>query len=500
MSFGELNKIINATIELINSYSDKPLLNHTNLYLLKHNVYKLLLSEFPQITMNMVNDIFTKLFTTKYKFNKLITFDGGYNCLREYECIYDEVKVKPKYQKLEDQFRKLRELPQPAQRTQEWFDYRFNRITASDTASAIDQNPYQPVEEFILRKCDTNYVFKDNADVFHGKKYEPVATLIYEHIYNCRMYEFGALPSEKYNFLGASPDGICSKYTLDNRFCKRLGRMLEIKCPTRRMITNKGAIIGEICPYYYYCQIQQQLICCELDLCDFWQCKLSEYKSKKEYMLDTCNDSDNSETVEGIKVDINPELKKGIILEFYPKVFTPQFEGDNIEWKSKYIYPKSLDMTTSQYDEWVLTILEEYKLLYPDIGKDYYFNKIIYWKLDVSHNVTITRDDEFFNSIIPILKDTWAKVQYYRKNKHKLDELREIVKKRSIYKNMPTTFTIANSKILNGSHDFLDENFDIKQLISDKKSKSKSKYYNQPTGEEPMDIIEDKPSHCNFID
>jgi putative phage-type endonuclease len=500
MSFGELNNMINATIELINSYTDKTILNHDSLYALKHNVYKLLLSQFPQITINIVNDIFTKLFTTKYKFNKMITFDGGYNCLREYECIYDEVQVKPKYQKLENQFQKLLKLPQPAQRTKEWFDYRFNRITASDTASAIDQNPYQPVEEFILRKCDSDYLFKDNADVFHGKKYEPVATLIYEHIYNCRMFEFGALPSEKYNFLGASPDGICSKYTLDNKFCKRLGRMLEIKCPTRRMIINKGDIVGEICPYYYYCQIQQQLVCCELDFCDFWQCKLSEYKSKKEYMLDDCSDSNNSETVEGVKVEINPELKKGIILEFYPKVFIPQFDGDIIEWKSKYIYPKSLDMTTSQYDEWVLTMLEDYKSLYPDIAKDYYFNKIIYWKLDVSHNVCINRDDVFFKSILPILKDTWAKVQYYRKNKTELQKLRDIVKKRTTYRPMNTTFTIANSKILNDKFDFLNEKFDISTLLTDAKPKPKAKYYKQPSEEEFVDVVEDKPSNCDFID
>ena len=39
--------------------------------------------------------------------------------------------------------------PQPEQRTQEWFDYRYNRITASDMATAIDLNPYESVEGFL---------------------------------------------------------------------------------------------------------------------------------------------------------------------------------------------------------------------------------------------------------------------------------------------------------------------------------------------------------------
>jgi hypothetical protein len=56
--------------------------------------------------------------------------------------------------------------------------------------------------------------------------------------------------------------------------------MLEIKCPVTREIKTTGKLIGDMCPFYYYCQVQQQLICCELDVCDFWQCKLIEYKNE----------------------------------------------------------------------------------------------------------------------------------------------------------------------------------------------------------------------------
>jgi putative phage-type endonuclease len=500
MSFGELNNIINDCCSLITTNITFNTVNKDDLINLKNQVYKELLPIYNSLTINMLDEIFSKLFTPKYKFNQDICFDGGNNCLREYECIYDDIKVKSKYQKLEDQFQKLLKMPQPAQRTKEWYDYRYNRITASDTASAIDQNPYEPVEGFILKKCDPNFPFRDNDAVCHGKKYEPIATMIYEHIYNCRMFEFGALPSEKYNFLGASPDGICSKYTLDNKFCKRIGRMLEIKCPVSRDIHTKGKIIGDICPFYYYCQIQQQLVCCELELCDFWQCRITEYKNKQEYLLDTCLSTINAEGIEGNKVDINPKLKKGMILEFYPKVFNPIDDDDKIEWKSKFIIPKSLDLSVDQYNDWVLTNIDQYKNLYPELAKDYYFNRIIYWKLEVSHNVTIERDDIFFESLLPVLKDTWAKVQYYRKNKDKLSEIRTIADKRKKYVKMNLTYTIANKKILETKYDFLKDGFDHNLLLTDKVV-SKSSYYKKVYNNSNSDNnVSDNNVSDNIID
>jgi len=501
MSFGELNNIIDECSILITQNIIKNTINKNELNHIKSNIYKELAPKYNSLTYNMLDEIFSKLFTPKYKFNKEICFDGGTNCMREYECIYNDIKVKSKYQKLEDQFQKLLKMPQPAQRTKEWFDYRYNRITASDTAAAADQNPYEPVEGFILKKCDPNFPFRDNDAVCHGKKYEPVATMIYEHIYNCRMFEFGALPSEKYNFLGASPDGICSKYTLDNKFCKRLGRMLEIKCPVSRDIHIKGKIIGDICPFYYYCQIQQQLVCCELELCDFWQCRITEYDNKKEYLIDDCNDCVNAEGIEGNKIEVNPKLKKGIILEFYPKTFDPIDSDDKIEWKSKYIYPKNLDLSIEQYEEWVLTNIDLYKKLYPELAKDYYFNRIVYWKLEVSHNVTIDRDDKFFDSLLPVLKNTWEKVVFYRKNKDKLDELRDIVHKRKKYIKMNLTYTIANKKIHETKYNFLKDGFDHNLLLTDKVA-SKSSYYKKPQSKSTEDNnnVSINMTNYSFID
>ena len=313
-------------------------------------------------------------------------------------------------------------------------------------------NPYEPVEAFILKKCDPTIIFNENDTVFFGRKYEAVASLLYEHIYNVKVVEFGALPSEKYPFLGASPDGICSKYTLDNKFSSKLGTMLEIKCPVTRNIQPTGNIIGDICPYYYYCQIQQQLECCDLNICDFWQCKIIEYDSRDEYLKDDCLDCiinhiviDNDiQKLENINVKKN--LKKGIMLEFYPKNFKEEFDGDKSEWKSKYIIPQNADIDEYQYNDFINNSLDKYKITDPELYNNYYFNKIIYWKLVQIHNVPIIKDNTFITNIIPILKLTWDKVLYYRNNISQLEDLKKIIIKRKKYVKQNSKFIIYNSK------------------------------------------------------
>jgi len=497
MSFGNINKILDKTYQLVHN---KKNINSHELVLIKNEIIKELSNP------DIIDEIFNRLVTPTFTFKNEICFDNGINCFREFEQSYPGIKIPAKYKKLSDHFDKLEKLPQPAQRSKEWYDYRYNRITASDAAAAIDLNPYEPVESFILKKCDPNFPFRDNATVFHGKKYEPTATMIYEHIYNTRVFEFGALPSEKYKFLGASPDGISSRYTLDNKFSERLGTMLEIKCPVTRDIHTSGNTVGDICPFYYYCQVQQQLICCELDVCDFWQCKLTEYNNRAEYLADDCKACVCTIGNKAEVINVDDRLKKGIILEFYPKNFIPEFEGDLAEWKSKYIIPKRLDMDTDQYNTWTIKTLDEYKDTYPDISKDYYFYRIIYWKLDMSHNVAIPRDDKFFGDILPILEETWNKIVYYRKNQDKLEDLKKIVEKRKKYIKMNLTYTIHNDSIIKNKALILQSKFDCKTLFIAPVVKKNNYYKNNyvkkvtvPDCESDNDDFKDN-YNCEFID
>ena len=458
--------IIEDVKKLLDNFDIKKM-NEKTILLIANDMINTLKVKYKKIDYSLVLLVLKNILKPKYKIS---TKEHDLKCYREYENFLPELVIPKEYLNLEKQFQRLKNLPQPEQRTKEWFDYRFNRITASDTAAAIDLNPYEPVEGFILKKCDPDFKFLDNENVYHGKKYEPIATSIYEYIYNNKVIEFGALPSDKHDFLGASPDGICSAKTLDNKFSNLLGRMLEIKCVVRRHIYTSGKIKGEICPFYYYCQVQQQLECCDLDQCDFWQCNIIEYKDRESYLLDECKNTKHTEGTDAKSYDINPLIKKGIILKFLPKVFVPEFKDDSAEWKSKFIYPLRLDIDEKEYDEWVINKLSNWQVDYPDIAETHYYEKMVYWKLESSHNVVVERDKQFFSNILPILKDTWEKVRYYREHLDELDKLKIIVKNRTKYIKFNTDITI-NDDLIDKKIDFLYDNVESYLFSPDQKLK-----------------------------
>jgi hypothetical protein len=268
--------------------------------------------------------------------------------------------------------------------------------------------------------------------------------------------------------------------------------MLEIKCvaPNGRTIETSGEIRGNICPYYYYLQVQQQLECCDLDICDFWQCKILEYNSRIEYLVDKCNNTFHTEGTSGKKVIIDNKIKKGMILEFHPHEWEPEFEGDLREWKSKYIYPPRLDMTEKEYDDWVVSVMNELHTKYTDVVKTHYFHKVVYWRLVQSHNQPIKRDKELFARILPVLKETWKQVKYYRENLDKLTDLKKIVERRKKYIKINTDFTI-NVDIIKNKVLFLDGPSKNKESPKTKDSKEKKINCNF-IEDEPKEKVKDK--------
>jgi hypothetical protein len=59
--------------------------------------------------------------------------------------------------------RELLAVPQPAQRTEEWFEMRRGMLTASDLAAAIHLNPYESQFDLLLKKCNIGKRFEGNA-------------------------------------------------------------------------------------------------------------------------------------------------------------------------------------------------------------------------------------------------------------------------------------------------------------------------------------------------
>ena len=411
----------------------------------------------------------------------------------------------------------------PAQKSVKWHELRSFRATASDGGCVLYDNHYEPPFKFLYKKVRSP-PFQSNINCYNGNKFEQTATMIYGYRKNVDVEEFGLIAHPTCGFLAASPDGIISPYKLDKQhLTKYAGRMLEIKCPTTRKIKPSGEIRGEICPIYYWDQVQLQLQCCKLKECDFWQCKLTEYVSRENFLEDTdpnepfrskttglekgvliqlmpkrlpdkvgdfeqlvknhcpelftgessdkanfdisenviknilheslisitnidnhINITKNEITQQNTKKDVLKILKKAVenitngttvIQPTHPKThYCNNYlkkSPANCEYceavyeHSKHLYPDKIDMTPYECDEWLLDVatnLSSQKLLDPALDvNDYYIDKIVYWKLDMSHCVTIERDDEWYAQSLPRIGKIWSYVEYFRKNQEKAD-------------------------------------------------------------------------------
>jgi putative phage-type endonuclease len=345
-----------------------------------------------------------------------------------------------KQKKLINQYEYLINLPQPVQKSPEWFLLRNDMITASSCGAAIGESHYNPIKEILLDKIGLGKEFKENDNVYHGKKYEKIAIMIYEIIYNTKIGEFGLIKHPNIPYLGASPDGISMSLTLDGKINKLLGRMLEIKCPVTRKINSCGKIKGDICPSYYYIQVMIQLECCDLDECDFWQCNMSEYKTKEDFDSDDVLNNIHSENQVYIQdintiipnkpkqIKLNPLIRKGAIIELLPKDSSIIPDGEKAIWYAKYIYPPTILMNPNEYSIWIDNTLKNIDSLYPDY-KEYSYSRTVYWKLELSHNELIIRQKDWFQNNKHLFEIFWNRVLYYRNN---LNEARDDIVKQKL--------------------------------------------------------------------
>jgi hypothetical protein len=305
---------------------------------------------------------------------------------------------------------KLREKPQPVQRTPEWYIFRHNLITASNTykvfesQSSINQIIYekcQPLKfnnninetnnEVINNDNDDNKIIKNienienekkivnvNTTLHWGQKFEPLSVLIYEYKYKTKIEDFGCIEHEKYKFIGASPDGINIDKSSD-----RYGRMLEIKNIVNREITG-------IPKKEYWIQMQIQMEVWDLDDCDFLETKFVEYNDSNSFFCDLEND--------------NSPCSKGVISYFHREDGTPL-----------YIY-KPLDiMDPEEINKWEEETIDKYQNNENNVnnGKIIWI-KNIYWKLEKLSCVLVLRNTKWFQDNVGQIQKIWNTIEQER--------------------------------------------------------------------------------------
>jgi putative phage-type endonuclease len=294
-----------------------------------------------------------------------------------------------------------------AQRSMEWYNFRWERLTASDLAKAIGEKGdkskldliYQksiPLEQYIKKR--EGFSLGGQPAIIHGVCFESVATALYELYNNLTVKEYGCLPHTSIDYLAASPDGIC-----DSRFDNPdyHGRMLEIKCPYSRIITG-------IPKLEYYMQVQLQLEVCDLEYCDFLECDIRTYSGMRSFL-------DDSPSLKNGSDDISYNLtkagkKKGVLYEYIEKS-----EGNDKNTKYRYC---PLTYTDEEVSQWIINTKDEImgNMKYIPIGCKY-------WWIE-EYNVTLLkREREYFSNMQVKLNEFWQSVLYYRNNPKNIEEL-----------------------------------------------------------------------------
>jgi len=271
----------------------------------------------------------------------------------------------------------LKAIPQAKQKTAEWNNVRNNLLTASNIWKVFSSQAQQ--NSLIYEKCkpmDENKIEYMNANInstMHwGVKYEPVTVMLYENMYQTKLDDFGCIPHPKYNFIGASPDGINS----DPANTLLFGRMVEIKNIYNREITGKPK-------EEYWVQTQIQMETCDLDECDFVETRIKEYENEEQFYQDTEHEY------------------KGVVIYFIKRTtsYNNSFTSNVNAPFYKYM-PLELEKDKTSIEKWIKETKELHK-------EEYVLFNTLYWYLDEISCVLIKRNKLWFATALPKIQELW---------------------------------------------------------------------------------------------
>jgi putative phage-type endonuclease len=269
-----------------------------------------------------------------------------------------------------DYVRQLMEIPQPVQRSSEWYALRMNSVGASESGTLFGVNPYENYNGLLIKKCGYEAPFF-SKHTQHGVMFEPVVQDYYGVRNGAPLHEFGSLIHRQYPFISASPDGITPK-----------GVMVEIKVPPKREITG-------IPPIYYWYQMQQQMQVCNLYHVDFVECKFKQFDTWSEFEEDYSNSN---------------YYAKGIIMEYYlPGNDNPKYEYSPIEVQN-----------IADLDAWYDKKVEEISGRESDKTVD--MHKFHFWAMTTYSCCPIWRDEDWWKMHQHEYVAFWKQVEHHRTN------------------------------------------------------------------------------------
>ena len=361
MEESELNLFLESLKEQILHINE----NTSSLYYHDYNYDDFLKNEcYVQYESTLDEDIYNSIY------NKYIESIFINNNLIKRSYLYSDERF-DHYKDFTEQIEYLKNIPQPKQKTKEWYEFRKNHLTGSNIWKVFSSQSCknQLIYEKLTPETRNNNNNLSESSLNWGHKYEPLSIIFYEYYNDVKVEEFGCIPHKTIDFLAASPDGIVTSK-------KNNGRMVEIKNVVSRDITK-------IPKMEYYCQMQLQMEVCDLPDCDFVETKFIEYENEEAFKKDKYN------------------IKKGMIIvmiknnESYIYEYLPLFQNSE-----------------EQLNDFSESIYKKYDLSYPTLennGIKWFRN--IYWKLDIYSCVYVPRNKKWFKEAYINIKEIWDLIQ-----------------------------------------------------------------------------------------
>lgn len=128
--------------------------------------------------------------------------------------------------------------------SQEWFDLRRSKVTATDASIIMGVSPYSDVKSLWYRKLNIYPPYEANSSMVRGSELEPIVRQIAEGLLEMELPETVIIAEDEFRM--ASLDG----YNVQE------GIATEIKCPNKKF--HQMACHGKI-PDLYFPQLQHQL-------------------------------------------------------------------------------------------------------------------------------------------------------------------------------------------------------------------------------------------------
>lgn len=362
--------------------------------------YHILDSDFIEDDMNdILEDAFNIFVTTFYPERSVSTTEESDIICDDDDVVVNDNNVDEGNDErlitIKNKIEGLRNIPQPVQRTPEWYTFRWNLITASNAWKAFDTQ--NTINQLIYEKCQPLKIDTDDTEeevkmvstkttLHWGQKYEPLSVMIYEHMYNSKVEDFGCIQHPVHKFIGASPDGIIIESQTG-----RYGRMLEIKNIVNREING-------IPKKEYWIQMQLQMEVCDLDECDFLETKFVEYPDYQSYVNDSSKSSYNGEEFNSFVTTANGSYK-GIIIYFHTKEGRPHYE-----------YMPLNNWIPSDVESWEENMINKYQ----SEPYNYIFINFHYWKLEKLSCILVFRNREWFKNNVVQLEKVWKTIEQER--------------------------------------------------------------------------------------